>query len=371
MEKSIPNKSYSITPSKKSERLDFMDMIRGFAFFGVLLCNIPGILGVQDVNLDAYSTFDNVFQFIQQFFLQTKFYTLFSFMFGWGAAIQWRRCKEKNESFSPYFLRRMIALLIFGLIHRYFIWAGDILTDYALMGLGLLSIVFFTDLIEKFLISKSKLSEKTSKNLINFFLLFLGILFFIQGLIVQIDLYPFKETLYSISSDFFSKFYNLEHGAPDLLQESYLQMVGERIKTLPQLIPSLFYTSRATFHLFIFGFLAGRINFYSNYQKNFKIYRTIFWIGLIIGIPMNYVFTVSRLHSTVTILGMSRKEMFYIGTRFGAFAFSQMYISSFILLTHKKAGYGKAALKIYNNKKHAKNFMFFLIVFLLLNFYLH
>ena len=369
MQKSIVNNT-SINPSQKSERLEFMDMIRGFAFFGVLLCNIPGILGVQDVNLEAYSAFDNVFQFIQQFFLQTKFYTLFSFMFGWGAAIQWKRSKIKGQPFFPYFSRRMLALLIFGLIHRYFIWSGDILTDYALMGLGLLVIIIITEWLEKLISTKTKLSDKTSKNILNYFLLLLAIIFFIQGLLVHIDLYPFKETLYSISADFFSKYNIWQHGTPDLLQESYFQMVGERLKTLPQLIPSFFYTSRATFHLFILGFLAGRINFYSNYRENFRKYRIIFWIGLLIGIPMNYIFAMSRLHPSMSILGMSRREMFYIGTRFGALAFSQMYISIFILLNFRKAGYGKAAQKIIDNKKHARNFLFVLIGFLLINIYL-
>ncbi len=370
MEKSKLKSNAIITPSKKSERLDFMDMIRGFAFFGVLLCNIPGILGVQDTNLEAYSAFDNVFQFIQQFFLQTKFYTLFSFMFGWGAAIQWRRAKAKGQKFAPYFSRRMVALLIFGLLHRYFIWSGDILTDYALMGLGLLGIIIFTDWLEKTLNTKTNLSENSSKKIINYFLILLAIIFFVQGLFVHIGLYPFKENLVSITSDLFSSFNQWERGAPDLLQETYLQMVGERLKSLPHLIPSLFYTSRATFHLFILGFLAGKNHFYSNHRQHYKTFRVIFWIGLVIGLPMNYMFAMSRLSPTMSFLGLSSKEMFYIGTRVGALAFSQMYISIFILLTHKKAGFGKAALKIFENKKHARNFVLFLGSFLLLNFYL-
>src|SRR5262249_54641787 len=66
-----------------------------------------------------------------------KFYSIFSFLFGLGFSIQMMRAAERGGNFGAFFRRRLLALLLIGVVHA-FIWLGDILTLYALCGFVLL-----------------------------------------------------------------------------------------------------------------------------------------------------------------------------------------------------------------------------------------
>lgn len=67
-----------------------------------------------------------------KFFIDTKFYTIFSLLFGIGFSLQISRNKD-NPGFPPLYRRRLVILLFIGILHAS-IWSGDILMLYALMG---------------------------------------------------------------------------------------------------------------------------------------------------------------------------------------------------------------------------------------------
>ena len=75
---------------------------------------------------------------IVNLFFQYKFMTIFSILFGVGAAIQWKRARLAGRNFDSFFLKRMAILFGFGVIHALFFWYGDILAVYALCGVWLL-----------------------------------------------------------------------------------------------------------------------------------------------------------------------------------------------------------------------------------------
>ena len=118
-------------PTQSHERLNFVDILRGFALIGVLLMNMNAYSGHEFTLTQLPSGIDKVVVFLLQFLLQAKFYSLFSFLFGWGMAFQWERAKTRGTRFVPYYLRRTFLLLIIGLIHAILIWDGDILVMYA------------------------------------------------------------------------------------------------------------------------------------------------------------------------------------------------------------------------------------------------
>jgi uncharacterized protein len=59
---------------------------------------------------------------------------LFSFLFGASLLLVIERAETKGESAASIHYRRMVWLLLFGLLHYYLIWFGDILAGYAMIG---------------------------------------------------------------------------------------------------------------------------------------------------------------------------------------------------------------------------------------------
>lgn len=117
-----------------SERITSLDVIRGFALFGILVVNLAHFSNPVSVpaapRID--SALDASLAWLVAFAAQGKFYPLFALLFGVGFALQ-RECTT-----TATYVRRLLALLVIGVLHGVFIWAGDILTAYALAGFLLL-----------------------------------------------------------------------------------------------------------------------------------------------------------------------------------------------------------------------------------------
>jgi len=115
-------------------------VLRGFALFGVLLMNMqyfvtpsyPAIL-----HSSAATSADWVGFWFVRMFAESKFYPLFSFLFGYGMAIQIHNAQARGTRFLPLYLWRLTILLLIGAYHSYW-WSGDILATYALLGFVLL-----------------------------------------------------------------------------------------------------------------------------------------------------------------------------------------------------------------------------------------
>jgi uncharacterized protein len=129
-------------PTPPSQRIQSIDILRGFAIFGILLVNMAlfnRTIYAQALNLgDSVRVLDQLARWGIMFFAEGKFYSIFAFLFGLGMAIQYRRAQEHGVRFVPLFLRRMGVLLGIGLIHAYLFWIGDILMLYAVLGVVLL-----------------------------------------------------------------------------------------------------------------------------------------------------------------------------------------------------------------------------------------
>lgn len=138
----MSNQSPRAGPVSLSERILFIDVLRGMALFGILAANMRAFFAPVDVyeniNVLFHGHADRIAQGLVDAFIQGKFISLFSFMFGLGFAIQMSRAEARGVRFMGFYPRRLIALLIFGLIHGIFIWAGDILVTYAFSGALLL-----------------------------------------------------------------------------------------------------------------------------------------------------------------------------------------------------------------------------------------
>jgi len=132
----------TLTATSGRERIVELDLLRGFALFGIILVNVqymglPFFKVLTDLHpfTDPASMAGRTFVSI---FLEGKFITLFSFLFGFGFWIFVSRAREKGRNAGPLFLRRLLILALIGAAHATLFWAGDILLIYAILGLFLM-----------------------------------------------------------------------------------------------------------------------------------------------------------------------------------------------------------------------------------------
>ncbi|MGE8204952.1 DUF418 domain-containing protein [Heyndrickxia sp. NPDC080065] len=203
MEKVITNK-----------RIDALDYIRGVALLGIILVNILDLLNIQ---IPDPKTIDASYQRFLYLFVEGRFYSIFSFLFGVGFYIFLSRAKSKGKNGYVLFIRRLIILLAFGLIHTIF-QPGEALKYYAICGfivlpfykvnkhinlaLSLILLVLFCVMGEKLLLTLplillglaagqyrvfENLSQKTKP-----FALFTAIMFLLSGIgfIIQYQMIP-------------------------------------------------------------------------------------------------------------------------------------------------------------------------------------
>lgn len=113
------------------KRYVILDALRGFAILGICLANYPEFSLWTFADPASHSVSDRVVQSLLTFFIDGKFYTLFSLLFGMAFAIQLEHAGQK----AHIFYRRMSVLLLIGLLHLLFLWSGDILMLYAAVGM--------------------------------------------------------------------------------------------------------------------------------------------------------------------------------------------------------------------------------------------
>lgn len=128
-----------LSPTTHSGRIHALDLLRGVALLGILLMNIhafahPGsayLNPTQGAGLEGYNF--HLWN-LNWLFADMKFLTIFSMLFGAGVMLFTDRLKARGEKQGKWHYRRMFFLLLFGLMHAYLIWAGDILVAYSLCG---------------------------------------------------------------------------------------------------------------------------------------------------------------------------------------------------------------------------------------------
>src|SRR5258706_10760028 len=103
------------------ERETFMDVLRGFAILGIFIANLNGFSWYSE---QAHVTgalllqgWDHKMSFLHHMFIEGKFYSIFSLLFGWGIALQIKRGMSKGIDAVPTVRRRLLFMLLLGFIH--------------------------------------------------------------------------------------------------------------------------------------------------------------------------------------------------------------------------------------------------------------
>lgn len=144
-----------LAPTKHGNRIDILDIIRGFALIGILLMNIEWFSRplAQMMQLDLTATGgDHSANWLVKVFVQGKFIKLFSLLFGMGFGLMLYKAKQAERPFVGWFTRRMLILFMFGFAHWVLLWGGDILHGYAVAGLALLAWILLleTNMLQQF-----------------------------------------------------------------------------------------------------------------------------------------------------------------------------------------------------------------------------
>lgn len=122
-----------------NQRLVAMDVLRGFALLGILMVNIqsfsmPGAAYLNPTSFGDFSGVNLWTWLVTHIFFDQKFMTLFSILFGAGVLLFCQNAEAKGQSAGKLHYTRTFWLLIFGLLHGYLFWYGDILYAYAMCG---------------------------------------------------------------------------------------------------------------------------------------------------------------------------------------------------------------------------------------------
>jgi len=120
-------------------RIEFLDVLRGVAILGILPVNAWSFAYTSDVYDDpSHPVAGGVLAVVLvKWLFEQKFITLFALLFGVGIGVQRLRADAAGRSFAPPMARRLVTLLVLGVLHATLLWYGDIVFVYALMGLTL------------------------------------------------------------------------------------------------------------------------------------------------------------------------------------------------------------------------------------------
>ena len=128
------------SPVDAAERVEALDTVRGFALLGILLMNICsfGLPSAAEGNPTVWGGAAGAnfwLWWVQAVFWSGKMRALFSICFGAGVIYLTSRAEAKGASAGDIYYRRTFWLMLFGMIHAYLLWSGDILYPYALCAL--------------------------------------------------------------------------------------------------------------------------------------------------------------------------------------------------------------------------------------------
>lgn len=127
-------------PVSAEERLHHVDTLRGVALLGVLMMNLHewfrAPMQMYRGNPHPWGGWWNVLtDTLLETLVSGKALSTFAMLFAVGLCIQSERVLARGGSFKPYAFRRLGALFVFGVLHILMVWNGDILHNYAIVGI--------------------------------------------------------------------------------------------------------------------------------------------------------------------------------------------------------------------------------------------
>lgn len=272
----------SAAPVAAQERIAVIDVVRGFALFGILVVNMLAFKSTVFATGDeATGLLDGAAAWLISFGFTLKFYVLFSFLFGYGLSVQMTRAAAKGTPFAPRYLRRLLGLLLLGLAHALLLYVGDILVTYALLGVILFLMRNARD--RSLLITAAVLIGAT--------------------VLVQLV----SGTAFALFGDRLAAAFGAELGGDaqavvDAYRGSPSEVIAQRVSEYPSTIGfALFGQGPTALAMFLIGLWAGRRRLFERVDDNLPLLRRVLTFGLI-GVAGNLVWaTIQAVNGGFTV----------------------------------------------------------------------
>lgn len=258
--------------------MDVLDVIRGVAVLGILVVNIYAFSGYDFISpsqraaLPA-SRFDELADFAVGFLAEGKFYCLFSFLFGVGFSVFIQRASARGLAADAIrlFKRRLVGLLLIGLVHSILIWFGDILATYAVLGFALIPFVRRDD--------RSVLRWATIMLLAP-----IGLYTVLLGLASLGPAPPPQAAGMGLPPILVTAIDGIARGNYlDLVRGNVIFTIGNVLRRL-----ILMFFPRVL-GMFLLGFYAGRAGIFANLDAHAPLLRRVCAAGFAVGLPLSFL----------------------------------------------------------------------------------
>jgi uncharacterized protein len=283
----VPQRAETAGPITGRERIEIVDILRGFALFGILLVNMAVFkaswAGLQYTATDA-SPLDRIVTLAVDFFATGKFFTLFSFLFGFGFAIQMIRAKQKGVPFVPRFARRLLVLFAIGLIHALLIWYGDILVSYALIGFLL---ILFRNRSPRALLIWASALLLVATLLIGGFMGLMELSRMVpegRAALAQVEAQTLAQTEGDVARDL------AIYGGG-----SYGEIVRERISDYGGLLFGVLFMVLPILAMFLLGLYAGKLGILHDPAAHLTLLRRVRFWGLLLGFGLSLLLVIGQM----------------------------------------------------------------------------
>ena len=271
----------TIAPVQLKDREIFMDVLRGIAILGIFIANLQFFSYYSPTSSGAYiyPALDKKISFLHAMFIEGKFYSIFSLLFGWGIALQISRSTNDDFTTVKFIKRRLWFMMLLGGIHLIFIWTGDIVAFYSMIGFLLVA-----------------LRKKSNKKL-----LAIGIILILSPIVLYFLKMKFQwlnapAGIFVMCSKYLQvHFAGISQGADDadVIKQSHSLITDVKVNMAnsPFRYAYLIFVSRISkvLGIMLLGFVIGRSGIY----KRLMEYKTqLFWfilIVLIVSLPANYM----------------------------------------------------------------------------------
>lgn len=318
-----------LSPTANVDRIQSLDLLRGFAVLGILAMNIQAysMILVAAFNPSAYGDLtglNKLVWFLTYVLVEQKFYSLFTILFGAGIVLMRDRNPAGIVAARNLHYRRMLWLLLFGLVHGFLIWTGDILASYAITGL----------LIYWFASKSVRL------------LLIMAASCFLLPALLQIGMFVFAPPEFT---DEFRKFWNPSDAAIHLETNAYvgtwLEQTGARSVTfVQQLMQAIFFGGvvRLAATMF-FGMVLFKTGILSG-QRTRSFYTKGLLLGLSFGLTLTVIAAFRRLSNDFEFSSEYINILNYFAAPFIAFGY--ICGAMLVLKTIVQSTFGKSLIAV-------------------------